>query len=1034
MKTFHLYASAILLQSIIQVASGVSALARAEPPAGYRVAPGWRMEIAAEEPLIVNPVTTTFGPDGRLYVSEWLPGGGPNDRIRVLEDADGDGKFEKASMYMSGLELPAGILFWDGWTYITLDHEVVRFRDDDGDGKFEKRQVVAGGFGNDNSHHRVSGMVIGPDGWLYLTTGDSDAHAKGSDGTTAEVLRCGGVFRCTPEGKRIENVAFGMRNPWGNVGFSDRFEMFHTDNDNEGSAGFTGCRILHVVEKGDYGWRLREGARCCNPDYDRATWNGGRPGRLGWIAETGRGAPAGLCVLNSPGLPENLQNLLVYPDVFRKLVRAYRIKPKGGTYTVDEEFELLGSDDGLFRPNDAEVGPDGALYISDWRTDSGGAGQLSGNAKTGRLYRMTWSGGSEKKTQSPRPRDQIAKLAAANDDQLIQTLGSSDFGLRNAASLEIVRRGIPSAKALRDLSIDTKAPAHARRHALWILALNKPPSDAEIWRIWFKEPDLENRRLAYESASRQYEYGPFVDVLLSTLSDSEEPEPRVLSARLEALGKAGELALKDPAANKRNSQAIAQLPGVFLHVLYPSRKADAFLTNAAIRALESLGEMGAEATAEMVGKGSGEARDAGLIALEGARSPLVISTLLDQAVAKKQFPSDDRTALFQALREQIDRVSPEPIAAWITADKASGERERVAAIRLLAAMGPRANRFGSKVAPSVLEDPQSPAGVRLAAIDLARTYPSEAALRDLLSIVSNPNSQVNERVGAVESLRSYREPAIARALGAAIDGGQTGGLTGVYLAGLAAADYEAAASRAEKLLTHPDREVRIQAIRLLGQKPEQALAVVKSFNSGGIPAEHLSDVIEAIRRHRSPQLQEETQKLLKTKLLAAPTGEDARKLREYVDRRGNPRAGGRIFLDSKKGNCTSCHRLEGVGGSVGPDLTRIWQTLSFEKRLESILEPSKEIKEGYATHKIASKDGKILLGLLVSESPEAVTIRDSEGKEVRVAKSEIEERANDPISLMPVGAAGNLTFQELADLLRFLGDQQAQEDLRKQAK
>ena len=220
-----------------------------------------------------------------------------NDRIKVLTDVDGDGKFDKVETYMDGLDLPAGICFWDGWTYVSLDHDIVRFKDADGDGKFEKREVVLTGFGNDDSHHRVSGLTIGPDGWLYATTGDSDAHLKGTDGSTSTVLRCGGVFRCKPDGSKVENVAFGMRNPFGNVCWDDSFNMFHTDNDNEGSPGFTGCRILHIVDGGDYGWRLREGARCCQPDFERATWNGGRPGRLGWIAETGRGAHRRLVLL-----------------------------------------------------------------------------------------------------------------------------------------------------------------------------------------------------------------------------------------------------------------------------------------------------------------------------------------------------------------------------------------------------------------------------------------------------------------------------------------------------------------------------------------------------------------------------------------------------------------------------------------------------------------------------------------------------------------------------------------------------------------
>ncbi len=454
------------------LAAFVSQIARSAESGldGYRTPPGWKVALAATEPLVINPVSMTWGPDARLYVIEWTEGNGPNDHIKVLTDANGDGTFDKADILMDGLEMPAGLCFWDGWMYMSLGHDVIRLRDNDGDGQYETRETIVTGFHNDNSHHRVSGLVIGPDGWLYMTTGDSDALVKGSDGSEATVLRCGGVFRCLPDGSRVEVVAFGMRNPWGNVAFDDEFHIFHTDNDNEGAPGFTGCRLLHVVEGGDYGWRLREGARCCQPDYERATWNGGRPGRLGWIAETGRGAPAGLCVLNSAAFPPSTRNLLVYPDVFRKLVRAYKLKPEGATYTVAEEIELLASDDPLFRPNDAEIGPDGALYILDWRTDSGGAGQHWGNGKTGRIYRLTWGGTEAEPARETFPPDRFARLTGADEATLIESLGSEDFPTRMTAHQELIRRGVRDPDTLRKIVADTDRRASARLHALAILA------------------------------------------------------------------------------------------------------------------------------------------------------------------------------------------------------------------------------------------------------------------------------------------------------------------------------------------------------------------------------------------------------------------------------------------------------------------------------------------------------------------------------------------------------------------------------------
>ncbi len=255
-----------LLAGLLAVSTFLTVSEAADPRLeGYRTPPGWKVEIAATEPLVINPVTMTFGDDGRLYVVEWQAGREPNDRIKVLTDKDGDGTFDESAIYMDGLDLPAGVLFWDGWTYVTLEHDVVRFKDEDGDGKFEKRESIVTGFGNDNSHHRVSGLTLGPDGWLYITTGDSDAHAKGSDGSEATVLRCGGVFRCKPDGSKLEMFAMGMRNPFGNVAFDDEFRIFHTDNDNEGSPGFTGCRLLHVVEGGTTAGGSAKGPAAASP-------------------------------------------------------------------------------------------------------------------------------------------------------------------------------------------------------------------------------------------------------------------------------------------------------------------------------------------------------------------------------------------------------------------------------------------------------------------------------------------------------------------------------------------------------------------------------------------------------------------------------------------------------------------------------------------------------------------------------------------------------------------------------------------------
>jgi putative membrane-bound dehydrogenase-like protein len=995
---------------------------------GYRLAPGFRAQIAASEPMIVNPVTMTWGPDGKLYVSEWYKGRGPNDQIKVLSDTDGDGRFDQVKVYIDHLDLPAGICFWDGWTYITLEHDIIRMKDADGDGKWETRQTIATGFGNDNSHHRVSGLIIGPDGWLYITTGDSDAHARGSDGSEATVLRCGGVFRCKPDGSRMENVAFGMRNPWGNVAFDDGFNIFHTDNDNEGSPGFTGCRILHVVSGGDYGWRLRQGAACCQPDFERATWNDGRPGRLGWITETGRGAPAGLCVLNSAAFPPSKRNLLVYPDVFRRSVRAYEVEPKGGTYELRREFELLGADDPLFRPDDAEVGPDGALYVLDWRTDSGGAGKLSGDGIHGRIYRLTWGGTPREpalKTLSP---SRLTAIPAATDLALSESLLSQDYGLRNAACLELIRRGGAQTK-LRDLAVDPSRSPFARYHALCALAATTDGISGELWNRIFRDPDPQFRRVAYDLAARS---------LRPLAITGVEKDVLAIRAFAIALGAQGQLSLK-----KKMSEGTIDPEEVadrLLAVAAAQTGADEFVRDGIARGLDRMGPIGIRALERSLAAGTPVARLAAFHVIESLREPLAAALVLKLATGAEKLPAGVRAGLFLAYREicQLHGKTPEldgsesamTIAGWLRHVSPDDEPEaQVQATRLL--RGDHSAQ--SELAMSLFRDKlmKSPdPSIRHAALLALADRTSEPVGRYLLEVAKDRQRPLDERIPAVAGLKRNRASVTAPELRALAESSADESFLRELFRTTAAVDYAYAARWAETLLDSPISELRNDAIRLLGEKPKTAELVVKAFNDGRIPRGELSRVIEAARNHATPSLQAAVQLLLKTTVLAEPGGAGIARLRDHVNDRGDAKRGQAIFLDAKKGGCAVCHRLEGVGGAIGPDLTRVYETLSFEKRVESIVEPSREIKEGFGTYRVATTDGRVVVGLLVSQTPELTIIKDAQGQEIRILANQIEQKGPDPTSIMPAGAVGNLSLDELADLLTFLGDRKAQEALR----
>ena len=133
-----------------------------------------------------------------------------------------------------------------------------------------------------------------------------------------------------------------------------------------------------------------------------------------------------------------------------------------------------------------------------------------------------------------------------------------------------------------------------------------------------------------------------------------------------------------------------------------------------------------------------------------------------------------------------------------------------------------------------------------------------------------------------------------------------------------------------------------------------------------------------------------------------------------------------LYLNRAKLACTTCHRLEGYGGKVGPDLTNLYQNSTIPKLIESILEPSKEIKEGYETWVVQTKTGESYDGLKVSSDAQRVVLRDATGRTITIPADSVKRMAASKVSLMPEGLTATLTLDDFADLLAFLADGKAQ--------
>ncbi len=449
---------------------------------GYMTPEGVKVEIVAEDPVVVGPLALAFGDDGTPYVIDWTPAP-PNDPpfqeeltfpykdgskrrgwvwskkvhdvVKTLSDTKGKGVYDQSQVAFED-EMPYGLLLHDGWLYVCGHGSVRRYKQSKGEGAYDVKEVVAQGFGG---VHNACGMAIGPDGRLCISGGGGDNIVEGSDGSRATALRTGAVFRCHPDGSKMETFAIGFVGPFGSASFDAVGNLFQTDNgDDEREGPFAQARLMHVAEGIDFGWRMLDGRRSL-PDPLRATAAGGLPGKLPpMLAATGSRS-AGVLIYDDTRFPENYRGLIFASgSTGPQAVHAYKAERKGATFAVVEQFDLLKSDDGLFRPGQPVLGPDGAVYLVDGRDD-----------KHGRIYRLTWAGTKDQPALPPRGMDSWAKITKLGDDDLVKALASDDGSDRDHARQELARRGEKNRTALVTLFKDADQPDAAREAALGAL-------------------------------------------------------------------------------------------------------------------------------------------------------------------------------------------------------------------------------------------------------------------------------------------------------------------------------------------------------------------------------------------------------------------------------------------------------------------------------------------------------------------------------------------------------------------------------------
>ncbi len=411
--------------------------------------PGFTAQVVAAEPDVVQPVAFTIDDRGRLWVVEntnypACPGE-PKDKVLVFEDADGDGRAEKRTVFIDHATFTTGIAVGFGGVWLGSPPDLVFIPDRDGDAKPDgPAEKVLDGWGNEDTHETLNNFIWGPDGWLYGTQGVFTQSKVGRPGAPdSERVRINaGVWRWHPTKKKFELYCEGASNQWG-IDWNDR-----------GQAFFAACVIPHM-------WHAIQGARYkrqAGAHFNPHTYEDIQT--IAW-GKYEKAAYCGAMVYLGGQWPAEWRDTFFFHDIHMNKLRNEKMVRSGSGYVSQRNVDFIVANDAWYRGVSAQYGPDGSVFISDWYDRVPCHQQRDFTDRTnGRLYKIVHEG------VKPAPVD----LAKATDAELVEMqLQANDWCVRHARRILQERGPKPEVHAALAKML-TENPDETRQlRALWAL-------------------------------------------------------------------------------------------------------------------------------------------------------------------------------------------------------------------------------------------------------------------------------------------------------------------------------------------------------------------------------------------------------------------------------------------------------------------------------------------------------------------------------------------------------------------------------------
>jgi hypothetical protein len=938
--------------------------------------PGFQVSLVAAEPKVVQPIAMCFDERGRLWVVEGMgypkkrPDGQGADRILILEDVKKDGSYAKVTVFKEGLNLVSGIEVGHGGVWVGAAPEFL-FIPKDAEDKAGKPVVLLDGWGFQDTHETLNSFVWGPDGWLYGNHGvftHSFVGKPGAPDAQRQKINAG-VWRFHPTRHVFEVFAEGTSNPWG------------LDYDAHGEFFNTACVIPHLYHILPGARYQRQAGQHFNPyTYDdiktiadHAHYAGGRIHQptVSKIPEStdsvgGGHAHSGLAIYNGDNFPAAYRGMLIFGNLHGHRLVSDQVVPEGSGFAGHHGNDFLRSNDATFIPVSQRVGPDGALYVSDWSDVQvcHNNTQEIWDRTNGRLYRVSYGN----------PVSRARDLGALADAELVEVAlaDANEYHVRQARKV-LAERGLAgvrisgeSREKLRSVLTSDADPLR-RLRALWVLQSANLLDDALLAGA-LKDAAPSVRGWAVRLIAQQWTVG------VPALAELAKTEPsaqvrRELASALSYLPLAQRPAIAEPLLARAEDAQDHNIPLLLWYGIEPLVGADA------ARGLAFAELCRHPRTVDFIYRrlaGDAAAR-AQVLALalrvsDAARRATLVSRVVEGVRQAGSFSAPEGwSVLVAGLRQG---ASPDLLANLNELDALAGDKPSQAYYR------------------GHLADEKAPLPARqraLAVLVAARDRAAAPVIHQVFAEKTTPSFR-RSLIQALATVGDEDSPAVllgrfgvfspeqlADAV-AALAGNAAGGkaLLGAVLTG-----------RADKALLSP---LVIRQLKSLGDKSidAQLAAIVGVVNATK------ADFAKNKARYEAM-------------------------LKPEAVRKGDLAAGRQLFAST----CGICHTFGYAGNQVGPGLagSNIGKLDYF---LENVLNPNGVIGKDYQLNVFKLKSGATMSGIVQFEDAQSFRLVMPGGAKFTVAKGEVEKREVLPMSLMPEGLLDALTKEQVINLVAYL--------------